>query len=232
MLLDTIIAPLFRGLAHLRDARVFHPRGAAYEATWSPSPHGVLRPSEPANPTHPTPWRAVVRVSRGVGLPEAFPDVLGVAVKVLDLHGPGRDQDLLLASVAGGSFGSRLLVARRSFAGTRFSTLLPYEVDGRRTPVVATVEGEPDTTPQGTVGAAGVRVRLELQEGRTPLAEVALGARLPASLAEDLRFDPWHTGEGLRPTGWLNRLRRPVYVASQRGRSAPAQGARDGRLAS
>lgn len=228
MLLDTITAPLFRGLARLRGARVFHPRGAAYEATWSPPAQDILRRSGSA-PT--TPCRAVVRVSRGVGLPEAVPDVLGVAVKVLDLHGPGHDQDLLLASVAGGAFGSWLLMPRRSFARARFSTLLPYEVDGRRTPVVATVDGEPDTTPRGTGDADGVRVRLELLDSRTPLGEVALGQRLPTSVAEDLLFDPWHTGERLRPAGWLNRLRRPVYVASQRGRNAPPQGARDGRLA-
>lgn len=227
LLLDTITRPFFRGLARLRNARAFHPRGAAYEATWLPSAPGALRPSGPASPT---PARAVVRVSRGVGLPEGVPDVLGVAIKVLDLHGPGHDQDLLLASVAGGAFGDRLLVPRRSFAGTRFSSLLPYQIEGRRTPVLATVSGEPDTTPEGTAGADAVRIHLELLDSGTPLGEVTLAGRLPASVAEDLRFDPWHTGDALRPAGWLNRLRRPVYVASQRGRSAPPQGARDGRL--
>lgn len=229
MLLDTITVPLFRALARLRGARVFHPRGAAYEATWSPPPDDRLRPSGAAPPgTH----RAVVRVSRGVGLPQALPDVLGVAVKVLDLHGDGRDQDLLLASVLGGAYGSRLLAPRRAFAGARFSSVLPYEVDGRRSPVVATVEGEPDTTPQGTADADGVRVHLELLHSGAPLGVVALAARLPAAVAEDLRYDPWHTGEALRPAGWLNELRRPVYHASQQGRAAPPRGARDGRLAS
>ena len=229
VLLDRITAPAFRALARLRDARVFHPRGAAYEATWSPSAQDPLRPSG-ADPA--TSCRAVVRVSRGVGLPQAVPDVLGVAVKILDLHGPGHDQDLLLASAAGGRFGSRLLVPRRTFDGTRFSSLLPYRVEGRRTPVVATVQGEPDTTPEGTVDAHGVSVRLELLGPGAPLGVVALAARLPVSVAQDLRFDPWHTGEALRPAGWLNQLRRPAYRASQRGRDAPAQGARDGRLAS
>jgi hypothetical protein len=34
MLLDTVSVPLFYALSRVRGARVFHPRGAAYEAIW------------------------------------------------------------------------------------------------------------------------------------------------------------------------------------------------------
>lgn len=77
------------------------------------------------------------------------------------------------------------------FAATVFSSLLASRVNGERTPLV------------GAVGVA------------------SLGRRLPASVADDLRFDPWHTGASLRPVGLLNRLRRPAYVASQRSRGVP-----------
>jgi hypothetical protein len=33
-----------------------------------------------------------------------------------------------------------------------------------------------------------------------------------------LRFNPWTTGPGIRPAGWLNLLRAAAYRASQRSR--------------
>ena len=42
-----------------------------------------------------------MRFSRGAGLPEPLPDILGVAVRVLDSHGPGGHQDFLLATSSG-----------------------------------------------------------------------------------------------------------------------------------
>ena len=35
---------------------------------------------------------------------------------------------------------------------------------------------------------------------------------------EALRFNPWTTGPGIHPSGWLNLLRDAAYRASQRGR--------------
>lgn len=234
MFLDVLTKPLFRALARLRGGRVFHPRGAAYEATWNQADGGPLDGHDGRQ----GPSRAVVRVSRGVGLPSALPDVLGVAVKLLDLHGPGHDQDLLFASVLGGRWGNRLLAPGRTFSGRTFSTVLPYAIDGRRTAMVATVAGEPSTATDGPDGATGVEVHVRLLSDGAAVGSVVLGRRLSASVAEDLQFDPWHTGPSVRPLGAWNRLRRPVYVASQQGRGASPMGAgargarsaRDGQL--
>jgi hypothetical protein len=45
-------------------------------------------------------YDAVVRFSRGGGLPEPLPDALGVAVRLPDAYGPGRTQDFLVTSSA------------------------------------------------------------------------------------------------------------------------------------
>jgi hypothetical protein len=41
-----------------------------------------------------------------------------------------------------------------------------------------------------------------------------VGARLPAGL-NALRFNPWNTGGGLEPAGWLNGARDRAYKLSQ-----------------
>jgi hypothetical protein len=67
-------------------------------------------------------------------------------------------------------------------------------------------------------------LRFELRTARSfgrsqPLATVTVGPPLPDDQTEALRFNPWTTGPGIRPAGWLNLLRDAAYRASQRGRS-------------
>lgn len=223
MLLDTVSVPLFYALSRVRDARIVHPRGAAYEAIWRSA---ADNPLDLRDPTADGDWRAVVRTSRGVGLPPLAPDALGIAIKVLDAHGHGHDQDLLLASIGSGRLSSRMLRPSRSFVATRFSSLLPYDIAGSRTPVVAVVHGEPATSIQPADDAPEVRIEVSLERTGQPLATVILTRPMSASVARDVRFDPWNTGGSVQPVGLLNRVRRPVYEASQRGRSAPPDGAR------
>jgi hypothetical protein len=53
---------------------------------------------------------ALLRFSRGAGLPEPLPDALGVAIKLPDAHGPSADQDLLLTSSSDRPLLRRLLL--------------------------------------------------------------------------------------------------------------------------
>lgn len=225
-LLDPATAAVFGSLSRLRGARVFHPLGVAFEARWEPARDATRADHAPLGSRE---RPAIVRLSRAVGLPPSVPDILGVAVKVLDVHGPGRDQDLLLASVGRGPVASRLLVPRWRFAGTPFSTILPYDLGGQRTAVVARVRAAGSSAYRDLASAAAPQadVRVSAATGGD-LGWVRLGDRLPQTVADDLRFDPWHTGETLRPVGGLNRLRRPAYQASQRGRGAPTDGTRGG----
>jgi hypothetical protein len=45
----------------------------------------------------------VVRFSRSLGLPELSPDILGMAIRLEDAHGPERPQDLLLVTSGDGA---------------------------------------------------------------------------------------------------------------------------------
>src|SRR5829696_1890569 len=80
-------------VARRRSGRPMHPRGAVFDAvldrTGSEPPWGV-------------PWldatardAVVVRLSRGAGLPEPLPDLLGLAVRI---PGDGGPVDLLLTT--------------------------------------------------------------------------------------------------------------------------------------
>jgi hypothetical protein len=51
------------------------------------------------------------------------------------------------------------------------------------------------------------------------LATLTVGQPLPAEQTRALWFNPWTTGPGIRPSGWLNLLRDAAYRASQRGRA-------------
>lgn len=215
----TLLTTTFRTLARARRARAFHPRGVVLEAVWRPAGQAaeVFGPAPLSAGEH----RAVVRVSHGIGLPPAAPDLVGVAVKVLDAHGSGRDQDLLFTSSGSGYVGRHLLRPTRRVDGT-FSTLLPYATPGGGRHALVAV----------AAGAGAAESYLEVVEGVVPptfdiriahprgrlLGTVHPDAAPPRSDDQRLAFDPWHTGPALRPTGWINRLRRPTYGASRAGR--------------
>ena len=119
----------FYALAMLRRRRSLHPTGVGYQGELLVDNDG--RPGVPLfrpGAAH----SALLRYSRGAGLPEPLPDALGVAVKLPDAHGPGADQDLLLTSSTSRPLLRRLLFPARSFLGRAFSTALPYDLDGER----------------------------------------------------------------------------------------------------
>jgi hypothetical protein len=222
----------FYALAVLRRRRSLHPSGVGYQGQLvvgdGPGRPGValLRPGAA--------YPALLRFSRGAGLPERLPDALGVAVKLPDAHGPGADQDLLLTSSTDRPLLRRLLLPARSFVRGAFSTALPYDLDGERVVLLLVPAPPRNGPPPGGVGRRGGAVAelraaavaglgLELRTAGTfgpsqRLATVAVGQPLSAEQTQALRFNPWTTGPGVRPSGWLNLLRDAAYRASQRGR--------------
>lgn len=222
------VAAGFYALARLRSRRSLHPAGAGYQG-WLEVPTELpARPGVPllqAGSTHP----ALIRFSRGAGLPEPLPDALGVAIKLPDAYGPGADQDLLLTSSTDRPLLRRLLFPARSFVRGAFSTALPYDLGSER--VVLLLVPVLPPTGRSTGGALaelraatddglGFELRTARTSGRSqPLATVTLGPSLSTEQTETLRFNPWTTGPGIRPSGWLNLLRDAAYRASQRGRT-------------
>jgi hypothetical protein len=208
--------------ARLRGARVFHPRGVVLRVTWVPV-DGCSALAGSALTAGERP--ALARVSRAIGLPPRLPDILGLAIRIGDVHGPGGHQDLLLASSGRGHLGRRLLLPRRDLGGGPLSSLLPYAPPhGPRRPIVAqAVRGSTPVTVEAVVRDESRMPTFEVRFGTVagPLIATVVptpGDRVPVATAEDIGFDPSNTGPELRPAGLLNRLRPAAYAGSRRGR--------------
>jgi hypothetical protein len=188
-------------VAGLRTAaKPLHPRGT----TWlgaivrrGGSTTGVPWFDEPGTDT------ALVRQSRAVGLPDAWPDVHGLAIRV---ERSGGRTDVLLATTGSGPLGRFVLHAGRAPDSMFFSSLLPYRA--RLGPV--------------HIGALpGVDGAWELlwAAGRgpwTPFARLKLEEQLPA---EDVSFDPvLNLPPGLEQYDALARLRLTAYRTARRQR--------------
>ncbi len=221
-----VAGALFGALTKARGARVFHPDGSGYRAEVSITPAG--RPTGAPFLDRQGLFEAAVRFSRGAGTPDPVPDVLGLAIKVFDAHGPGRDQDFLLVSSVALPGARHLLVPATGFLGRPFSSVLPYLV-GRR---IRLFGAAPISGPWHDGGTALAEVHAAARSGELrfelrmagelgawhPIGELRVGDALDDAEADALRFNPWHTGRGITPLGILQALRRSAYLGSQRRR--------------
>jgi hypothetical protein len=214
------VAALARWGAARRGKRLLHPAGATFEATLTVREglsYGVPLLDEPGE------YRALVRLSKATATPAGWLDVLGLAVRVLDAGGPGAPLDVALSSTGRAVVLRHLLVPRRDFATTTFTSLLPYRVGGRNRYVAAVPAGiRPGVvTDLASVPAAVAARRFvwsvlvaDLTGPWQPVATLEVGRQSD----EDPRFNVVdHVVPGFAPAGWLNRLRGPAYRGSQRG---------------
>src|SRR5215210_2646529 len=114
---DVAALPIRLGAA-LRRRRLFHPDGVMAE--------GILERTAPQGEGLPMPSCDVIgRVSKGIGLPGALPDVAGLAWRIpppQDLRSCGPWDVLLASTVAR----SRVVLApARSWSGTTLASLMP-----------------------------------------------------------------------------------------------------------
>jgi hypothetical protein len=227
-----VAAAGFGALSRLRGARIFHPDGVGYA--------GMLRITQPQRSyagvpllERPGVHPALFRFSRGAGLPEPLPDVLGLAVRLPDVHGPGRHQDfLLVSSVDLPLLHHLLLPGLGGFLGQSFSSVLLYRIADRirlvgAQPVSPARRDAVGALPKlvATAKREGLRFRLAMAPltGRwEAVGELAVDERLPDEEAERLAFTPWNSGGGIRPVGPLMGIRRDAYRASQRSRGLRA----------
>jgi hypothetical protein len=175
--------------------------------------------------------RALVRISRAVGLPDALPDVLGCAIRVPGAYGPGAHQDLALASTPEAPLARHALIPRKDFLAAFYSSLLPYRLGGELNLLAARVRSDSASgcnrvDELGATVAAGGTLTVTLLRGTLlgpfrPLARVHLDGLADANEAQRLRFNPWNSGGGIRPAGWLNALRDSAYRGSQAGSTTP-----------
>jgi hypothetical protein len=196
----------FGSLARARHDRALHPEGVVWAATttFARSVTGVPAPSGGGE------IDSVLRLSRAIGLPTALPDILGFALRLHDLHGPGRHQDLLLASSPAPPMHTMLAPAR-SFERAWFTSLLPYRIGDRRSILVAHAPGA-GRFALGTVDPLHRRIE--------PLAEVTVTRRLEPAPEEAWCFDPIvNAGPAFcQDAGVLDAVRAKAYRASRAGR--------------
>lgn len=110
-------------IAKVRDARKpLHPYGDIWV--------GHVRRTGTADHPSGVPWldtpgedEVVARVSTGIGMPDGWPDVLGLALRIPSSEGPA---DLPLSTTGAGRLTRFLAAPTRCPAGSTFSTLLPH----------------------------------------------------------------------------------------------------------
>lgn len=219
---------LFGALARARHDRSMHGPGIAFRCRVELAPPPGFVAGAPFF-EEVAAYRATIRFSRGIGLPQPAADLLGIAVRVQDAHGPGRPQDLLVTSSGRGRIGRRLLLpARDGFFGQWFSSVLPYRVGSRRTLLGVRALTRP--TGEGTdlqrllstrgTGELSFGLALAHDRGWTRTGTIHVDDRLPDDEATALTYDPWTTGGGISPVGIGNRLRAAAYPGSRRARGA------------
>jgi hypothetical protein len=220
----------------LRHDRPLHPRGALLAATvrrhGGPVRWGVPWLDEPGED------EGLARVSRSVGLPAPWPDVLGLALRVpvpgavVD-DGQPRQADLLFATTGLGVVGRFLFSPRRELAASPLTTLLPYRCP-RGLVVLAATPADPGRPlprdPEELAAVAATEpVELVLEAAAPTGPWRAFGLLLltgPADgpLDPPTAFDPVRRPlPGLEVPTALARLREPAYALAQRLRHAPSR---------
>jgi hypothetical protein len=221
--------------AAIRGGKAVHPHGAVHAATIAISgSRDAPRAATLLNT--PKEHRALVRFSRSLGLPRPLPDLLGMSIRMPDVHGPGRHQDFMLVTSADVPIVHHAFLPAADVWQRPYTSSLPYRA-GDDLFIVGAVPDPEGPRPDGeheldrlAKAAATGELRFALSVaspmGRfRPVGEIRIGARLPQEL-DAIQMNPFNTGGGLRPAGFLNRLRDYAYPLSQAGwrarQAAPA----------
>lgn len=203
----------FRLASRARGERAVHARGRTLTGRLS-VPGGAGTGA--ALLDSPGSYEVLVRLSRSIGLPDALPDVLGLGIRILDAHGPGEHQDLLVDSTRPEPLLRRLPLPARDHLSVLYGSLLPYDVGGRRVLLGARpAAGQPSATAAGLPDQLVLELLIAAPRGAWQTwGTVRTSGELPAPLGRQTRFNPWTTGGGIRPAGPLQEWRRRAYDAS------------------
>lgn len=220
------IGAVLAALAIARRGKAFHPDGVVYDARLaitgdSAAPQAAELLSRQGE--HP----AIARFSRAVGLPRPIPDLLGLSLRVPDAYGSGRHQDFLLVTSADVPVLHHIFLPAWDVQQRPYSSSLPYRAEDALF-LVGAVPRRDSPRPDGrdefdrlqaaaVTGGLAFDVAVASMGGRfRPVGSLHIGRRLGREL-DALRFNPWNTGGGMEPAGWLNGARDRAYKLSQGG---------------
>jgi hypothetical protein len=218
------LGAVLAALAGVRRGKAFHPDGVVYEARLEiaggpAAPRGAELLSQPGD------HRAVARFSRAVGVPRPIPDLLGLSIRVPDVYGAGRHQDFLLVTSADYPLLHHIFLPAVDAQQRPYTSSLPYRAASRLFLVGALPDPDSPRPPgrdeferleaAASTGRLSFRFAVASVNGRfRPVGRLRVGRRLGREL-DALRFNPWNTGGGMRPAGWLNGARDRAYKLSQ-----------------
>lgn len=213
---DVLALPVELGAA-VRHRRLFHPNGVLARGRIDRvAPAGRGLPVESGD--------VIGRVSKGVGLPGATPDVTGLAWRMTQ---DGKPWDVLLASTGGLS--RVLLRPAVSWGEVTYSSLMPLRYDGDlwwvRARLATELDGPGVSLDTITDRLARGDLAFDVEQAPStgafePLARLTLSEIIPPE--RDLSFDPTQNsapGVELSPR-WLTSFRRAAYRRSREGRDA------------
>jgi len=223
-------AATFAGLSALRRRRVFHLYGVSFTGTLTV--HGRQDPRFGASLLDtPAERTCIVRFSRGAGLPEPLPDILGMAVRILGPDETSSAQDLLLVTAGERPVARRMFLPSADYIAHHYSSVLPYRVGntrqlfGSRPRSRAEARTIDELTSLVVTGQVDVVLDIATPSGPwLPVGTLRLGRSMAPSASERLRFDVANSEPDIQAAGVLNALRRRAYPASQDARLAAATG--------
>lgn len=213
-----IISNILGILSRIRGKRIFHPAGIAYKARFEFTEAG----SSLLDINITNGYDATVRFSRAIGLPPALPDFHGLAIRIAIKE--QTNLDLLMVTSGAGTFSKYIFLPAKRFLNHWYSSGLRYQA-GDKNGVFMVRHWMPGNGPQ-------LYDDLEVaRKERQPFTlmfkygnrDIVIGTLiLIQSLSPEestrLRYNIWNTIDSVQPLGWINRLRREVYIKSQKGR--------------
>jgi hypothetical protein len=234
LLVGVAVAPAVALGSYLRHSRLFHARGAIVRGTARAVDGDVPERALGARLAGPV----FARFSSAWWKTYDLPDVLGCALRFTADHQLSAaprpdDQDLLLATVRHPltTLLAPLSTDVSDFLRNHYYGVSPFRAAGlgrvKLRLSAAAPSPQADTREQRLVHAlelGPVRLTLEARVDRLgahyrPVAHIELQERLDTDDRE-LRFDPFASGRGLVPAGFVNAIRVAAYAASRSARAA------------
>ncbi|MEO3758484.1 phosphodiesterase [Mycobacterium sp. B14F4] len=218
---DIAALPIRLGSA-IRQRRIFHPAGVMAEGLLERvAPEGEGLPMNSCD--------VIARVSKGIGLPGATPDIAGLAWRIPpppDLRSCSPWDVLLATTFAGNRVA---LAPAASWTGATFSSLMPLRFHGGVWWVRARLASQIDApglsldVVERQIDSDGLTFTIEQAPGTghfQPLARLTLRHIDPS--CDDIAFDPaLHSDPEVElAPRWLGDFRRAAYKRSRQGRDA------------
>jgi hypothetical protein len=221
----------FQRVARVRHRKPLHPRGLVVPARLER--HGLEAPLGAPFLDEPGSGTGVARISRSAGLPDGWPDVWGLALRLDLAQAPSGIADLLLAGAFAGPVARHALALRRGLQAP-LTCVLPYRTATGRLIMIGAPERSP-ALPSGREDLAAhlaehtLTLTLAAAEPRgrwRPFATLTAGGTVLGTgdghdEREDVSFEPvLNPLPGLALPEPLATIRSRAYAGARRGRGA------------